>query len=727
MRTTRGLDKGQRLGPYQIDRFVAAGGMGEVDKAHDTRLGRPVAVKRLTGPHSQRFHQEARAIAALNHPHICQLYDVGSDYLVLEFIEGEPPRGPLPVSTVPRLATQIAGALEAAHARGILHRDLKPSNILVGPTGHAKLLDFGLAKQAASDADVTRTTTGAVVGTTAYMSPEQAEGRHLDERSDIFSFGAVLYEWLSGRKAFEGSTNAQVLSAVLRDDPPPLDTHIPALNRIVTGCLAKSPGERPQSITDVRISLEEIARERAAPRAEDPRPSVAVLPFADMSAGKDQEWFSDGLAEEIINALARIRGLRVIARTSAFAFKGKQTDVRRIAHRLGVGHILEGSVRQAGNRIRVTAQLIAAADGSHLWSERYDRDMDDVLAIQDDIARTISTTLKVRLTADPLRRRPTPSTPAYEALLKARYHLLKFMPDSLQRARDYLEQAIALEPDFAMAHAALGSYFNVLSLLGLKPARETAAAARAALERALQIDPSLGAAYAALGDLAATREYDWVTAERCFQQMTLSGPVEPWSAYYYAQFLLSQGRPREAAEHMERAIHDDPVNASLVSSYANCLASDGRAEEASSTYSRALELDAGLWVAYEGLAIHQAFRGLDADALAAGEKAHALAPWNPTGTGMLAGLLRRTGDGARSTDVLQQLGDGQRYGAPIGHAIYHAICGESDAGAEWLEKAIEQRDPRVMVFLRLATGAVWRASSRWTALAKMMNLPDFAS
>jgi TolB-like protein len=382
--------------------------MGDVWKARDTRLDRIVAIKQLKGEHSARFAQEARAIAALNHPHICTLYDIGPDYLVMEHIDGAPLRGPLPADVAVRLAIQVAGALVAAHQKGILHRDLKPANVLV-VDGSAKLLDFGLAKTIAGSADMTQTIEGTVSGTVAYMSPEQAQGRPLDERSDIFGFGAVLYELIGGERAFAGTSSADVVSAVLRDEPRLLQTP-DALARIVTRCLRKSPADRFQHMTEVKAALEELA----AGSTVDARASIAVLPFADMSPGKDNEYFSDGLAEEIINALAQMPVLRVIARTSAFAFKGQNTDIRGIAAALGVSHVLEGSVRKAGDRLRVTAQLIQAADGSHLWSERYDRELADVFEVQDDIATAIAGALEAKLAVRAAsRRQPTPSMPAY--------------------------------------------------------------------------------------------------------------------------------------------------------------------------------------------------------------------------------------------------------------------------------------------------------------------------
>jgi serine/threonine-protein kinase len=333
--------------------------MGEVWKARDTRLDRIVAVKRWIGRLSTRFEQEARAIAALNHRHICQIYDIGPDYLVLEFIEGQPLQGPQPVEDAVRLAVQIAEALDAAHGKGVLHRDLKPANIMVTSKGLVKLVDFGIAKQM-TDQERTVTVETTVMGTAPYMSPEQAQGKPLDARSDVFSFGAVLYELLSGRRAFSGENSIATMAAILHTEPGPLDAP-PALEEIVKRCLAKSPGQRYRTMEEVRASLQSISR-----KVEEIQPSIAVLPFANMNRDGDDEYFSDGLAEEIINALTQISGLKVIARTSAFAFKGRNEDIRKIAQALGVTHVIEGSVRRAGSRLRVTAQLVHAADGAHL-------------------------------------------------------------------------------------------------------------------------------------------------------------------------------------------------------------------------------------------------------------------------------------------------------------------------------------------------------------------------
>ena len=350
------LASGTRLGPYEIVAPIGAGGMGEVYKATDTRLGRIVAVKLLASEFSERFEVEARAISAVNHPNICALYDIGTHegrgYLVLEYLEGSPLSGPMRADDALKVAIQIAAALEAAHRKGITHRDLKPANIMLTEDGSVKLLDFGLAKLATNGStDITRTLAGTVLGTAAYMAPEQAEGRPLDARSDIFSFGAVLYELISGRRAFPGDSMAVVLSSVLRDHPTPLGSVAPpGLEPILMRCLRKQPAERFQDMREVRAALEALRTPTQAVAAQAVRAeaSIAVLPFANLSADKENEYFSDGLAEEIINALTHVRGLKVTARTSAFAFRGENQDIRKIAETLNVRTILEGSVRRAG-------------------------------------------------------------------------------------------------------------------------------------------------------------------------------------------------------------------------------------------------------------------------------------------------------------------------------------------------------------------------------------------
>jgi len=716
---------GTRVGPYEILALLGSGGMGEVYKATDTRLGRTVAIKFLKREYTDRLDREARAIAALNHPHICTIHDVGPDYLVMEYLEGAPLGAPVPLENALRLGLQIVAALEAAHAKGIIHRDLKPGNIFVTQAG-VKLLDFGLAKvmpgQAGSDDTLSLSQAGAVAGTVAYMSPEQAQAKPLDARSDIFSFGLVLYEMLSGQRAFAADTGIAVMAAIVRDEPRPLKT-APELERIITRCLRKAPADRFQTMSEVRAALEQVS----VKPAQD-QPSIAVLPFSNMSADKENEYFSDGLAEEILNSLVRIPGLKVTARTSSFAFRGKEQDIRGIAEALDVKTILEGSVRKAGNRVRVTAQLINAADGYHLWSERYDREMTDVFAVQDEIAAAIAAALKLKLSGEaaPVHRH-TPSLPAYEAYLKGRHYLIKGTPEGWARAEEYLRQAIALDPAFGEPHGNLGGQYFILWANGMRPANEVVPLIRSAARKAVEL--GTGAAHALLGTIAATYDYDWKEAEREFLlAMTAVQTVPEYGLTYASFFLTPMGRIYEALTVLEKAVESDPLNAPVRSSFAASLMSAELYDRAIEEARKGLEINEILWLPYQALIVSYLMKNMIAEALTEAEKAYQLAPWHPRVIGLLAGVLARTGEQGRADALLGQVNKAQGgFVAPSGRVLYHLICGEIDAAADWFEKAIEQRDPILVPWLRLPLAKPLRASPRWPKIAAMMNLPETMS
>ena len=622
---------------------------------------------------------------------------------MLEYLEGKPLHGPLPAEDALRVAVQIAAALEAAHRKGITHRDLKPANIMVTEDGSVKLLDFGLAKLAGiGSTDITRTLAGTVIGTAAYMAPEQAEGRPLDARSDIFSFGAVLYELITGRRAFPGDSMASVLSSVLRDDPMPLGSVAPpGIEPILIRCLRKRAADRFQEMRDVRAALEALRTPTQALPAQAMRAeaSIAVLPFANLSADKENEYFSDGLAEEIINALSHVRGLKVTARTSAFAFRGENQDIRKIAETLNVRTILEGSVRRAGSRIRVSAQLINAADGYHLWSERYDAEIADVFAVQDEIASSIAGALKLKLSADLAQiRRHIPTLPAFEALLKGRHYEFDGTPEGLERSKEYFESAIALDPEYALAHAALASYFWSLAFNGLRPSHEVMGSAR---EEALK-------------------------SERWFKR-AMSGDSVPASVRWCYAFyhLMPYGRVREAVKELERALEEDPLNLGMRSALINGLHAAGLDDRAIAEAGKVLTIDKSRWNIYLALGRIYAFRGQLAEALANAKKAYQMASWNVRVMALFAGVLIQSGDHSRAAGLVEKLKaeSGDAYGTPMALAVFHAMCGETDAAADWFERAIEQRDPAVVGYLRTPLMKILQSSPRWPVLAKQMNLP----
>jgi len=689
--------------------------MGEVWKAHDPRLDRSVAIKRLSPDHAQRFAQEARAIAALNHPNICQIHDVGPDYLVLEYIDGTPLMCPYPLVDAVHLADQIVSALEAAHAKGIVHRDLKPANILVTASGTIKLLDFGLATIALNaDGDLTRTGTNTVSGTAAYMSPEQAQGKRLDARSDLFSFGTVLYEMLCGTRAFDGGSLADVLSAVLRDEPRPLPAVPTSVAQIVTRCLRKSPTERFASAGELKTALQQAL---STPSAESR--SIVVLPFVNMSRDPDDDYFGDGLAEEIINALAQIAGLKVIARTSAFAFKGQNIDIRRIAEAVGVTTVLEGSVRRSGTRLRVTAQLINAADGAHVWSQRYDREMADVFDVQDEIAGAIASSLQVKLQLRPTSH--TPNLPAYDAFLRARHQLFKFTPASWARAKECFEEAIRLDSVWAQPLVTLGLGYLMSQANGIEDLRVSAPRIRAAADRALTLEPSDSGPRFLLGSIAAAHEYDWAEAERQFRASYSVSSISPDARWAYASLYLQPlGRHRESVAEMRLAVEQDPLNAPYRAILASHLVHARLYEEALVEARKALAMEQNFAA---GLTLIEALhaKGDITEAVAVAQRAHDAVPWNPTVAGMLGGLLAQIGQAARGQEVIRRHGEWDAN--PFGRALFHVLRSELDLAAEWYEKAIAQRALFAIIMAPAPMIEPLRRSALWPRLAKLMNLP----
>jgi TolB-like protein/Tfp pilus assembly protein PilF len=451
-------------------------------------------------------------------------------------------------------------------------------------------------------------------------------------------------------------------------------------------------------------------------------PSIAVLPFANMSDDKEQDYFSDGLAEEIINLLAQISGLKVIARTSAFAFRGKEQDIRGIAEALGVSTVLEGSVRRAGSRIRVTAQLINAADGSHLWSGRYDRELSDIFAVQDEISAAIAKALRVRLSHEASPQRYTPKLAAYEAYLKGRHHQAKVTPESLELARQFYEQASKLDPAFAMPHVGLAFYWHCLAHFGRHSTHECTASTRAEIKRALEIDPSVPEAHAVLGYVAAMYDMDWTVAEKHFDYPMAKdagfGLIRP----LYGWFEFWRGNVEQAIALAQRAIEEDPLEVWTRMNLHAYLQGAGRDDEALEQLKKVVELDPNQVVALVSMAMIYADKGDLAEALKIARRAYAIGPWSPDTIGVLAGLTRRNGEEVESS-LAKALGSGEAIGDARAHALFHLLCGKIDDGADWAEKAIEERDCSMMVYLRFVVSKRLRASDRWPKIAKMISLP----
>jgi len=718
---------GQRLAHYDIVEKLGEGGMGVVYKARDTHLDRFVALKllppeRVADPERKRcFMREAKAASALNHPNIITIHDIDragtSEFIVMEYVSGDTlaqciTRGLMPKEAV-RYAVQITDALAASHAVGIVHRDLKPSNVIVTEAGLVKLLDFGLAKltePVAGEADSTAT---AFAGTVPYMSPEQAEGRKVDARSDIFSFGAVLYELLSGRRAFSG---------LLREPPAPLGGEIPAgLEPIVMRCLRKNPEERYPNASELKQALEHVALTPA------PLPSIAVLPFANLSADKENEYFSDGLAEDIINALAKLPNLRVIARTSAFAFRGKDADVGEIAAKLHVGHVLEGSMRKAGNRIRVTAQLIKTADQSHLWSERYERDAADVFAIQDDISRAIMENLRVRLVPGrPLVQRPTENVEAYNLYLRARHLLFRVTPESLTKGKEYLEQAIALDPNYALAHAGIADYYRASANIGLLAGSGALPRAKAAALAALKLDDTLAEAHAMLGSAKALADFDWAGAEQEFRRALELNPTSGFTHFHYAvNCLQPMARMGEALVRLRRGLDLDPLCVPFKVYLGHLYDITGQHDLAMAQYRDAIDLDPSAPGPHVFVAFACIETGRFDEAIAAARKACELSGRSPMTLGILAGMYGLAGRRGEARALLEELTAMRRttYVPPIAMVTAHLGLFEWDRVLEWLDKGVEERDDNVVRALKCAPiFNPLRSHPRFRELLRRMNL-----
>jgi serine/threonine protein kinase/Tfp pilus assembly protein PilF len=710
------LATGTKLGPYEIVSPLGAGGMGEVYRARDSRLNRDVAIKVSAAQFSERFEREAQAIAALNHPNICTLHDIGPNYLVMEFIEGTPLKCPLPVDQALRYAIQICDALEAAHQKNIIHRDLKPANILVTASG-VKLLDFGLAKietpQISDGATQTfaLTEVGVVMGTAAYMSPEQAKGEVSDARSDIFSFGVVLYEMLNGHSPFVRNSPMETMSAILRDEPAATNT--PSnISNIIARCLRKSTAERFQTIAEVRAAIEQ-----AMSHPSEKSSSIAVLPFANMSADKDNEYFSDGLAEEILNLLAKIPGLKVIARTSSFAFRGKEQDITAIAQALRVQNILEGSVRRSGNRVRVTAQLINAADGSHRWSERYDRDMTDIFALQDEIGQAISEALKLHLAP---RAHPV-NLEAYQLHLKGQYHRFRFTPESIAKAKEYFEQALAVDPSYAPAYSGLAGYYLVMATSGMKYMVEMCPLITSCAEKALSLDPDNSEALSLLAHTAAICEYDWKKSERLHLKAMSVEPVPSTMRFRYAAFyLVLMGQHAKALEQCRLALETDPLSAAIYMGLTYAYLGSGQYDESIQSARKGLEINENFHPLVFVMALTQLRAGLTADAITTLQQLLRIAPWFSAASWCLAAAYRQINDLAQSLELVRTLADS--HGHTIGSAFYYAAAGEADAMFAALDGAYQKRDFLLLSIQFLPFFEPYRNDPRFKSLLKRMNL-----
>ncbi len=593
---------GSTVSHYRILEKIGSGGMGEVYLAEDTKLERKVALKflprHLTADKEarERFKREAKAAAALNHPNIVTVYEIGEHegqvFIAMEYVEGQtlkelissvgarrdaPSSGDLslpiassllPLAQVLDIATQLASGLAAAHEKGIVHRDVKPQNIVVDKDNHVKILDFGLAKLKGVSP---LTKEASTLGTVHYMSPEQAIGKEVDHRTDIWSFGVVLHEMLTGELPFAGEYEQAVIYAIINDPSQPpshLSPGVPAEMDALTGrMLEKRADNRPQQVSEVLSELQRLKTsigEKRTPNREIQRPAIAVLPFKNISADPGNEYFGDGLAEELINALTQVKGLRVAARTSAFHFKGKEMDIREIGRQLGVDKVLEGSVRKAGKNLRITAQLINVADGFHLWSERFDRQHEDIFAIQDEISLTIVDKMKLSLLAGEKERvvkRHTQSKGAYDLFLKGRYFWNRRYKGDMIKAVAFFQRAIDKDPSYALPYVGIADVFNIFGLWSFIRPHQAYAKSREMLQRALAIDDTLAEAYSSLGMIVLCHDRDFAAADLYFRRAIELNPHCVMAHAWYTMALAAQHQFAGALAEIRLAVEDEPLMA----------------------------------------------------------------------------------------------------------------------------------------------------------------------
>jgi non-specific serine/threonine protein kinase len=735
------LTKGTMVSHYRIVEKIGAGGMGEVYLAEDTELDRKVALKFLP-PHlchdedcRARFKREAQAAAKLDHPNIVTVHEVGEyqgrPYFAMAHVEGQSLKEysagkELSIEQILELGIQISEGLQAAHDKGITHRDIKPSNILIDSHGRARIVDFGLASVVGKDQ---LTKTGSTLGTIGYMSPEQVRGQDIDHRSDLFSLGVVLYELITHQNPFKRDSEAATLKAVSDDTPEPLARYKSSvseeLQRIVSKLLEKTPELRYQHAGDLLADLKKASQQSEAGVSQE-QPSIAVLPFTNLSADPEQEYFCDGMAEEIINALTHIENLRVIARTSAFAFKGRLEDVREIGRKLGVGTLLEGSVRKAGTRLRIAAQLVKVIDGSHLWSERYDREMEDVFAIQDEISLMIVEKLKVKLLGvekTRLIKRCTEHIEAYNLYLKGRYFWNK-RGEGLKKSLGYFRQALEKDSNYALAYAGLADSYMLLGFYSYLPPKQAFPEAEAAALKALRIDPTLAEPRSCLGFVRLTYNWDWLAAEKEFKQAIELDPNCTSAHYWYASLLLVMDQYELAIQEGERAVATDPLSIFANTHLAWTLMGLRQYRRAKKQLLKTLDLDPSFALAHWLLGAALGFEGKYEEGIIELQKAADLSgnsPWMVATLGYTYAAIGRSNE-ARKVLVRLQKRLQQEYTRATLFAAIYANLGDADRAFEWLNTAYEERDMYLVFIKKDVAFDCLHSDPRFPALLKKIGL-----
>ncbi|CAN5293676.1 hypothetical protein BH10ACI1_BH10ACI1_01380 [soil metagenome] len=781
---SKNLEAGKSFGHYEIVKQIGAGGMGEVYLAKDNKLDRKVAVKILNEKFAEhesnlnRFIREAKAASALNHPNILVIHEIGesenSNYIVSEYIEGKTLREVIEASAMKlpeilEISTQIAGALVAAHSAKIVHRDIKPENIIVRPDGFVKILDFGLAKLVEQKSFIgledetakqNETAQGLILGTVNYMSPDQAKGENIDARTDIFSFGVLLYEMNTGKTPFAGDSMSETFANLINAEPQPLARFSEAvpeeLQRIISKTLRKNRDERYQTMKGLfadlkslqkRLDFEyefgishppetkaktQILKSTKIDSASQTQNSIAVLPFANMSADAENEYFCDGLAEELLNALAKIKNLKVAARTSTFSFKNRNVNVSEIGNTLKVRTILEGSVRKSGDRLRISVKLINASDGYNLWSQRYDGEMKDIFDLQDEITLAVINELKVKFLSgekSAALKRYTDNPKAYELYLKGVYYRWKLTPEEFRKCGDYFLRAVDTDPTFALGYFGLASYYGYGTAWGLLtiPPAEGWAKAEAAMEKVLELDATLPETFIK-NAMKLVHYREWDEAGTGIERAAESNPTFPEIHHLYSFYLLAVGRFDESIAEGERALELDPLSLNYSRFLGVCFFFARRYDEAIEQLNMALELEPNNPSVHELLGGVFAQKGMFAEAVAAWHRAAML-----EGDDKLAAIFNRAKD--NFAEAVQSIAQKriERLNAKtasgdfvlaINFARAYLLLGDDAQTFYWLEKAVEESN----VFPLLMNSDPFydriRDDARFQNLLRRVGLPE---
>jgi serine/threonine protein kinase/tetratricopeptide (TPR) repeat protein len=722
--------------------------MGVVYKAQDLKLDRSVALKflppelTLDPEAKERFIHEAQAASALDHNNICTIHEIGQTddgqmFIAMACYEGETLKkkiehGPLKIDDTLDIGIQIAQGLQEAHKHQIVHRDIKPANVLITASGVVKIVDFGLAKLAGR---TVLTKSGSTVGTAAYMSTEQARGEAVDARTDIWSLGVVMYEMVTGRLPFPGEFEQAIVYRILHDEPEAitsLRSNVPMeLERIVKKAVAKNPEERFQNTGDILVDLKSLRKGlESGVSGVKSVASIAVLPFEDMSPEKDQEYFCDGIAEELINVLSHIKDLHVVARTTAFSFKGTKQDLREVGRKLNVNTVLEGSIRKAGNRLRITAQLIDVVNGYHLWSEKFDKEMGDIFAIQDEISIGIVENLKLKLLPGEkatIEKRYGRDPEAYNLYLRGLYFYNKATPEGFEKGLKYFQEAIDKDASFALPYTAVAMVFLLYGMLGFGlPPTEILAKSKAALTKALELDDGLAEAHFIAGGIAHNIEWDWKAAENHFEKALTLNPGMAICRAYYAWFQTAMGRFDEAIKQIKKAQEIDPLTPLYYAMGAGIHGPAGKIDEGIDQFHKAIELEPNFALAYmHGGRLYFA-KGMIAEARSAFEKALRLVPYWDVPEVALGMIYDPQGEKEKAEKLLEDLIERKKR-MHVSSSVIAMLAyqlGQQEKAFDFLEMAFEDRDSFMSYLQVFPEFAQLRSDARIKPLLQRMNFPE---